>query len=89
MSHDLHDKHLTYACREFLDGKQRLGLPVDRIPQLDEVTATLRPLSGFSYLCAPGLVAYASSTAHWPSASSTRPSTSVIRPSRCTRPSPM
>jgi phenylalanine-4-hydroxylase len=56
VSHDLHDKHLTYACREFLDGKQRLGLPVDRIPQLDEVTSTLRPLSGFSYLCAPGLV---------------------------------
>jgi phenylalanine-4-hydroxylase len=56
VSHDLHGKHLTYACREFLDGKQRLGLPVDRIPQLDEVTATLRPLSGFAYLCAPGLV---------------------------------
>lgn len=56
VSHDLHDKHLTYACREFLHGKQRLGLPVDRIPQLDEVTATLRPLSDFAYLCAPGLV---------------------------------
>jgi phenylalanine-4-hydroxylase len=56
VSHDLHDKHLRYACQEFIEGKQRLGLPVDRIPQLDEVTENLRPLSGFSYLCAPGLV---------------------------------
>jgi phenylalanine-4-hydroxylase len=56
VSHDLHAKHLTYACREFLDGKAQLDLPADRIPQLDEVSDGLRPLSGFSYLCAPGLV---------------------------------
>src|SRR5258708_7975264 len=45
VSRDLHAKHLTYACREYLDGKQRLALPEDRIPQLDEVTAGLAPLS--------------------------------------------
>jgi phenylalanine-4-hydroxylase len=56
VSHDLHAKHLTYACREFLAGKQQLDLPVDRVPQLDEVTERLRPLSGFTYYCAPGLV---------------------------------
>jgi phenylalanine-4-hydroxylase len=56
VSNDLHAKHLTYACREYLDGKEQLGLPEDRIPQLDEVTAGLRPLSGFEYVCAPGLV---------------------------------
>ena len=56
VSHDLHGKHLKYACQEFLDGKERLGLPEDRIAQLDEVTQGLAPLSGFSYVCAPGLV---------------------------------
>jgi phenylalanine-4-hydroxylase len=56
VSHDLHAKHLTYACSEYLDGKEQLALPEDRIPQLDEVTAGLLPLTGFSYVCAPGLV---------------------------------
>ena len=32
------------------------ALPEDRVPQLDEVTAGLRPLTGFEYHCAPGLV---------------------------------
>ena len=53
---ELHDKHEKYACREYLEGKARLGLPEDRVPQLSEVTAGLRPLTGFEYHCAPGLV---------------------------------
>ena len=44
---ELHDKHQKYACREYLEGKARLGLPEDRVPQLSEVTDGLRPLSGF------------------------------------------
>jgi phenylalanine-4-hydroxylase len=56
VAHDLDAKHQTYACREYLDAKQRLGLPADRIPQLDEVNEHLTPLTGFSYVCAPGLV---------------------------------
>ena len=39
---ELHDKHEKYACREYLEAKARLGLPEDRVPQLDEVTAGLR-----------------------------------------------
>jgi phenylalanine-4-hydroxylase len=50
------DKHRRYACAEFLDGKERLGLPVDRVPQLEEVSDLLAPLTGFRYQPAAGLV---------------------------------
>jgi phenylalanine-4-hydroxylase len=53
---ELHAKHERYACREYLEGKAALALPVDRVPQLDEVTAGLQPLTGWKYHCAPGLV---------------------------------
>jgi phenylalanine-4-hydroxylase len=56
VSRELHVKHERYACREFLEAKERLGLPEDRVPQLDEVTAGLAPLTGFEYHPAPGLV---------------------------------
>jgi phenylalanine-4-hydroxylase len=56
VSRDLATKHETYACREFLDGKARLALPTDRVPQLAEVTDWLAPLTGFSYRPAAGLV---------------------------------
>jgi phenylalanine-4-hydroxylase len=56
VSTELHVKHEKYACREFIDAKEALGLPEDRVPQLDEVTASLEPLTGFSYVPAPGLV---------------------------------
>ena len=49
-------KHETYACRPYLDGKERLGLPVDRVPQLEEVGDMLEPLTGFRYQPAAGLV---------------------------------
>jgi len=53
---ELRTKHERYACREFLVAKTALALPEDRVPQLDEVTARLRPLTGFEYHPAAGLV---------------------------------
>jgi phenylalanine-4-hydroxylase len=48
--------HRDLACRQFRDGADRLVLPTDHIPQLDEVTAALQPLTGFRYAPAAGLV---------------------------------
>jgi phenylalanine-4-hydroxylase len=56
VSRELRTKHETYACREFLEAKHELRLPEDRVPQLDEVTARLKPLTGFEYHPAAGLV---------------------------------
>ncbi|RDI51579.1 phenylalanine 4-monooxygenase [Nocardia mexicana] len=56
VSAELARKHRTYASHEVLEGEQRLDLPADRIPQLDEVSAKLVPLSGFRYVPAAGLV---------------------------------
>ena len=53
---ELHDLHARLACREYLEGKARLGLPERRIPQLDEVNERLRPMTGFGYVPAAGLV---------------------------------
>jgi phenylalanine-4-hydroxylase len=49
---DLHDAH---ACRAFREGKDRLGLPTDRVPQLTEVTDLLGALGSFRYLPVAGL----------------------------------
>ena len=48
----LHERH---ACTAFLAGKDRLGLPSDRVPQLGEVGERLRPVAGFRYLPVAGL----------------------------------
>ncbi len=48
--------HQRLACREFLAGQARLGLPTERIPQLAEVSAMLAPLTGFRYVPAAGVV---------------------------------
>ena len=56
VSEDLVGKHRTYACQEFLDGKEALQLPTDHIPQLEQVSAMLAPLTGFRYRPAAGLV---------------------------------
>ncbi|GGO23939.1 phenylalanine 4-monooxygenase [Microbispora rosea subsp. aerata] len=56
VSKELAVKHQKYAVREFLDAAKRLGLPEDRIPQLQEVGDLLEPLTGFRYLPAAGLV---------------------------------
>ena len=53
---ELAPKHVKYACREFQEAAAALKLPVDHIPQLDEVTAGLKPLTGFEYHPAAGLV---------------------------------
>jgi phenylalanine-4-hydroxylase len=53
---ELAPKHERYACRAFREALVALGLPTDRIPQLDEVSAALRPLTGFEYVPAAGIV---------------------------------
>jgi phenylalanine-4-hydroxylase len=49
-------KHERYACRAYREATAALALPADRIPQLEEVSAALEPLTGFRYLPAAGLV---------------------------------
>ncbi|MCW2671929.1 MAG: phenylalanine 4-monooxygenase [Frankiales bacterium] len=56
VSEDLVDKHRIYACQEYLDGKEALRLPKDHIPQLEDVSEMLRPLTGYRYRPAAGLV---------------------------------
>jgi phenylalanine-4-hydroxylase len=56
VSRELGVLHQTLACHEYLLGADRLRLPADHIPQLDEVTAALEPLTGFRYVPAAGLV---------------------------------
>ena len=36
--------HHRHACRAYLEAKEELGLPADRVPQLDEVTRLLEPV---------------------------------------------
>lgn len=55
-SAELARKHEIYACAEVRDSAAALALPRDHIPQLDEVSALLAPLTGFSYVPAAGLV---------------------------------
>lgn len=56
VSGELDVRHRKYAVRAYLNGKERLALPGDRVPQLEEVSALLEPLTGFRYLPAAGLV---------------------------------
>ena len=56
VSRELAPKHVKYACREFQEAAAALALPTDHIPQLDDVTAGLEPLTGWSYHAAAGLV---------------------------------
>ena len=56
VTRELAPKHEKYACRAFREAKAALDLPRDRIPQLNEVTDGLRPLSGFEYVPAAGIV---------------------------------
>lgn len=48
----LHDRH---ACSAYLAGKEALGLPVDRVPQLSQVGDLLEPIAGFRYWPVAGL----------------------------------
>ncbi|MCW2862947.1 MAG: Tyrosine 3-monooxygenase [Actinoallomurus sp.] len=56
ISRELDVKHRKYAVRAYLDGKERLDLPSDRVPQLQQVSDRLEPLTGFRYRPAAGLV---------------------------------
>jgi phenylalanine-4-hydroxylase len=56
VSAELAVKHQALAAHEYLEGAERLKLPADHIPQLHEVSESLEPLTGFSYLPAAGLV---------------------------------
>jgi phenylalanine-4-hydroxylase len=49
----LHDR---YACREYLDSRNRLALDRHHIPQLADVNAQLEPLTGFRMIPVAGLV---------------------------------
>jgi phenylalanine-4-hydroxylase len=55
---ELGAKHERLACADYRDAMARLALPVDRIPELDEIGRRLRPLTGFEYHPAAGLVPF-------------------------------
>ena len=48
-----------HACDDVVAARERLGLPTDRVPQLAEVDARLRPLTGFGYRAVDGIVSSA------------------------------
>ena len=52
----LDSAHRQYACAEYLDCVQKLDLPLDRIPQLREVSEKVQALSGFRLEPVAGLV---------------------------------
>ncbi|GGK56631.1 phenylalanine 4-monooxygenase [Nocardia camponoti] len=56
VSAELNAKHQRLACTEIRDAAAALALPTDHVPQLDEVSDLLAPLTGFSYIPAAGLV---------------------------------
>jgi phenylalanine-4-hydroxylase len=48
--------HEKYACRQYLDNARKLGLPDDKIPQLQEVSEKLHIMTGFRQEPVGGLV---------------------------------
>ena len=53
---ELFPKYERYAIAEFREGVERLGLPRDHVPNLDDVSAHLEALTGFRYVPATALV---------------------------------
>jgi phenylalanine-4-hydroxylase len=49
-------KHRRYAVDEYREALERVALPADRVPGLDEVSARIEPLTGWRYVPAAGLV---------------------------------
>lgn len=45
-----------YSCTAFLENRDRLKLPVDRLPQLDDVSATMEAATGFMLAPVGGLL---------------------------------
>jgi phenylalanine-4-hydroxylase len=56
VSAELRAKHQRDACQEYLDAAERLALPRERVPQLQEVSTRLTELTGFRLEPVPGLV---------------------------------
>jgi phenylalanine-4-hydroxylase len=56
VSSQLARKHEAYACRAYRVGAEAVTLPADRVPQLREVDARVRSLTGFRIEPVPGLV---------------------------------
>jgi phenylalanine-4-hydroxylase len=56
VSRELGPKHERLACRAFREAKAALALPEDHVPQLNEVSDRLLPLTGFEFWPAAGLV---------------------------------
>lgn len=56
VSRELTEKHHRLASKSVLEGIEALKLPKDHIPQLTEVSGLLKPITGFEYLPAAGLV---------------------------------
>jgi phenylalanine-4-hydroxylase len=53
---ELWPKYDRYAIREFREAVAALDLPCDHVPELDEVSRRVEPITGFRYLPAAGLV---------------------------------
>jgi phenylalanine-4-hydroxylase len=53
---ELAPKHERLAIREFIEAKEALDLPASEVPSLDLVSERLKPITGFGYLPAAGLV---------------------------------
>jgi phenylalanine-4-hydroxylase len=53
---ELWPKYERYAFAEFREALEKLQLPREYVPELDEVSEKLEPISGFRYLPAAGLV---------------------------------
>ncbi len=53
---ELQVKHRKYAHSSYLEAWEKVQLPTDRVPQLEEVSAAVKPLTGFHFHPAPGLV---------------------------------
>ena len=49
-------RHRKYAINEYREALERVALPTDRVPGLDEVTEKIEPLTGWRYVPAAGLV---------------------------------
>lgn len=56
VSREIAPLHAKYACRNYIAAVEALNLPTDRVPQLDEVSAGLKALTGFEYVPAAGIV---------------------------------
>lgn len=52
----LEPRHRSFACAEYLECAEAVALDRERIPQLEEVNARIRPLTGFRMLPVAGLV---------------------------------